>query len=88
MGISLDCHKLGLGVADAGTRRAASATPAHQVILLYLYMSVKAIVIPVHVCKNGIFQQNLGYLSFDDLSEYIPVYSKIQQKQMGYPWIT
>ena len=28
-----DCSKLGLGVADAGTRHAASATPAHLVIL-------------------------------------------------------
>ena len=35
VGMSLDCRKLGLGVAHAGTRRAASATPAHSVILSY-----------------------------------------------------
>ena len=38
--------------------------------------------------SNKTWDMMPGYLSFDDLSQHIPGYPKIQQKLMGYPWIT
>ena len=77
VGMSPDCRKLGLGVADALTRRAASVTHAHSVILIY------SSVIPEYVCKN---LHNMGYpnktwdnpdlMPYPDISWDIPKLNK------------
>ena len=92
VGMSPDCSKLGLGVADACTRRAASATQSSWVI-------------PVDTCKT---LHNLGYpnktrdipvlMTYSNISRDIPKlnknrwdfmgYLEIKQKHMKYPGIT